>query len=253
MEQKERLKEALIFFGRSFNPGSYKDMCDDGLAKALKHFLIVMFFGFLIFSLVSLPALLKLPDEIDRGLSDFNKFKISIDADMAQPAYIFKPDIVIDINKTLGAMPGNAMVYVDSDSIQYKHKILDLYPLEGTIMLDEISDIADNRSAITAFLASAILFALPGIFIFGYIYFLLKSLLIIILVLLIMSILSSVVSFGIRFRDMLSVCLYASTFLAINLMLKPIIFLYFIPIVVYLVYCVIGMILSGDFSEPKKK
>src|SRR3989339_1721499 len=111
---KDEIMGFLKKLWKSLNPLAYKELCQYSLGSAFWFFLLVMLLGFFGYFFLNIPLLVALPGEADAALSTFRTLEININADSTDASQLFGGWAVMDSNDTLGQVPDNAGLYVNS-------------------------------------------------------------------------------------------------------------------------------------------
>lgn len=247
------LKEFFQTIGMSFNPSAYEKLGERKLTNSINHYISMVAVVFIAMCLLFIPALVMLPKNTQEALNNFETLDINITSEMTGPIKIpgLHPLIIIDTSKEYNNIEeGN--VLVTEGAIFYK-----LLPLMKPKKIVREGDFLENKEQIAAFIMVILVSMLPMLLVAAYLYFLVKYLFFILAGVLIAFIAVRIIRFGITLAELFKVGLFASTIMVVvGLLTKPFVpFVYYIDLLLFVVYFVLGIIKVGSFESvvrPKK-
>ncbi len=243
------LKEHIASVADSLNILKYGELKARTIRLPLTHFFVVLLLAVIISGIIYIPTVISFSNSVKESLDSFERFRLNPDIETDSPAVIWSDDFLVF--DTQGNRSANASrYYVDSDFLHYDY---------GTRRreLTRVGDIVENSDLLGNMILLFAFISLPS---FLMSYFILSFLLIGSIVISSALLIWVVTRFPRKkkrkasFRGILVCCLYASTILAIALLLNSIysglgIYL----IIIFLVYSYIGTIQKVRDTEKQHK
>ncbi len=244
-----KIRELLTTIMLAFNPAKYDVLAGQSKRKAMWYFCCMVFLVFIITSVLMVPNLLKLPQYLQEEISKFDQLKLNVEYQQKEPMVITTnmPILTVDtINEHADIDEGT--VLITKNAIFYR--FLPFGPGTKIVTGEENSLQGVNVILMILFVA-----ALPVLLIGVFLYGLIKYLLVIILAACIGLVVARCVHYGLTFREVFNISMFAGTPLVVlGLLTKPFIpSLGYLEYVIFLAYFFLGCIKVGDFEEVKRR
>jgi len=261
------LKEGQITFLKSFfksmNPGAYEELVEEPMKKSMKYVPKLIFFGFIIMILLSIPYMMTLPSYINNEFSKFSSFKVTTDINTTSPVILTDKFNFLRVDTTQNATIGNSKILLTKNSVQNKplpclafDALCIFYPntieIKDTKGYSNILSYKEEYSNLAFFI---ILAMLPSILLILYLYNLIKFSAIIFIAAGFSFIITRSIRYYTTFSQLLKVSIYAITItVMIDLVTRPFsLNLYGAHYAIFLVYLVFGISKIGQFEKKPKK
>lgn len=243
------LRELMMTILMAFNPIKYDALVGQSKRKALWYFCRMVFLVFIITSLLMIPNLFTLPDYLKEEIGKFDQLKVNVEYQQKEPVVITKnmPILTVDtVNEHQDITEGT--ILITKNAVFYR-----LLPFgHGTkIQTAEENSLQGFNIILMILFIAALPVLLIGVFLYG----LLKYLFIILLVAVIALIVARFVRYGLTFKEVFNISMFAGTPLVVlGLLTKPFIpSLGYLEYVIFLAYFFLGCVKVGDFEEVKRR
>ncbi len=175
-----RLNEFTFIFAKSLNPGDYKLLVTRKKRDTLKYFFLLLFLSILLGFILSTPKIVSVPNKIETFLAKFESFNISkVDVQANEKIVLLEfPKTVIDFTGNQTNITDEIILITKSD-IMWKKVSPSLFGWRvfetNTKPIEEYSDVISNFGNIKGgtYWLLFILF-IPSVFLFIYMFNLLK-------------------------------------------------------------------------------
>ncbi|HII71982.1 TPA: DUF1189 family protein [Candidatus Woesearchaeota archaeon] len=230
--------------GMAFNPFKYERVHETHGWSIFRYFLLLVLFGFLICTVLFIPVLY---GDVSSQIGNFKELKINITQSMKSPVYLpsANPRWVIDTREKHVNPAGENLLMTEDDFYVKKPFFL------GTEKFDsgDFKDLMENQGM----LITLILLMLPSVMLMFYLYYLLKTLVVLFLVSVLALVITRIAKFDISFNDMMKVALWAVTpMVIVDFVRFPFgLFLFYGQYVLFLLFFVIGIVRAGDFETDE--
>lgn len=243
------LRELVMTILMSFNPTKYDQLVANRKRQALWYFCSMVFVVFILTSLLMLPNLFSLPAYLKDEIAKFDQLKVNVEYQQKEPVVITtnQPILTVDtINEHDDIKDGT--VLITKNAIFYR--FLPFGP--GTKITTGEENSVQGLNVILMMLFVA---ALPVLLITIFLYGLVKYLLVILLAAIIGLIVARFVRYGLTFKEVFNISMFAGTPLVVlGLLTKPFIpSLGYLEYVIFVVYFFLGCLKVGDFEEVKRR
>ncbi len=245
-------KDMFRDIGRSLNILSYGELKERAIRLPVAHFLLVLALSVLISGIVYIPSVISFSNSVKESLVSFERFQLNPDIETVEPAIIWSADFLVF--DTQGNMtPNSSRYYVDSDFLYYDYG-------ERRRELSRVGDIVENSEFLGNMILVLAVILLPS---FLFTYLAVSLLLLGSIVLLTSGLVWGLLRLTrkkkkrVKYRDVAAVSLYASTILAVSLLLNAFgvgIGLYLM--IIYLLYAYLGSVQKSrghEGHEMKRK
>ncbi len=261
------LKQEQITFLKSFfksmNPGAYEELAEEPLKKSMKYVPKLVFFGFILMIILSIPYILALPSYINNEFSKFSSFKVTTDINTTKAVILTDKFNFLRVDTTQNATIGNSKILLTKNSVQNRplpclafNALCIFYP--NTIEMKNTtgySNILGNKEEYSNLAFFMMLLILPSILLILYLYNLVKFAAIIFIAAGIAFIITRALRYYTTFNKLLKVSIYAITItVMIDLLTRPFsVNLFYTHYAIFLVYLVFGISKTGQFEKKPKK
>ncbi len=240
-----KFKGLITTILQSFNPHNYEKLVARRKRKAVTYFCLMTLCVFALTSILMIPSLFSLPQYLSEEINKFNELKVNIDYEQKEPVYLTKnmPIITIDtVNEHEHIKEGTLLI--SKNNIHYR-----ILPFgKGTSMPTSAENSLQGVDLLLTILFVA---ALPVLLIGVFVYGLIKYLAFIAIVATLGFVLARVTRFGLSFKEVFNISIFAGTPLVVlGLLSKP-----FVPTVGYLeylaffIYFILGVVQIGEFEH----
>lgn len=244
--------EFLITVARTFNPFSYSKLSESVKKDAIRYFLAIIFFGTVLMSILYVPNILSCYNNYDTFFEDIKvlradfRLETNRSINITLPARIFLGAQKITIDTTGEIEANETEVLITEDFVYYENG-------EKRKKIEEFTNITEHKDKTKNTLMTLFIMLSPALFVITYLVYLLLFSAIILLASFVMMIITNLLKLqdDINFNQISNIALFASSFLALSMVLKPV-----MPGLRVLMYGLfIGYVILGTiFSlEPKKK
>lgn len=221
------------------NPAAYAELTDEKFSSSVRHFFQHFFILFIIMAVLFVPAYFFHADEVQTKLGSFTSANISGDFNSDGPVELLSaPRVVFDENAT--TVQGAQVVFGEGN-IYYKPYY---FFGKGTL---SYSDIESLSTASPQFIALLALFILPSLVFWAGMYVLLKTLFLVVIFSFLGALIVGSFRHSLKFKHAFQVGLYAATpAMLIEMLLFPFWWSVWLPLFVYLLFFVIGVLLLSE-------
>jgi len=193
-----------IFY--SINPKDIKNLSEGKIKKSFQHLFFVIFLCFIVMSIVSIPKLSMLSDNIQGQISNFDNLTIDIEADMNSPVIFTNQSQQIIIDTTKEWNLTKEKLIITKDFIQYRP-----FKEVKKISTTDLKNLKENKETFSKVLTFLIVLALPSIIIISYIMFTLKYILISLITSLLAYIITRMYVKKIKLKRVLNIAIYSTS------------------------------------------
>ncbi len=239
------IRELLLTILTSFNPAKYDILVARRRRQALWYFCRMVFLVFILTSLLMIPNLFTLPAYLKDEIAKFDQLTVNLEYQQKALVTIPRnqPLLTIDtLNEYENINDGN--VLITKNAIFYR-----VAPFGPSTKIQTAEE--NNLQGLNILLMMLFIAALPVLLIVIFLYGLLKYLVVILLVAFLGLIIARMLRYGLTFKEVFNISMYAATPLVVlGLLTKPFIAsLGYLEYVVFLVYFFLGCMKVGDFEE----
>lgn len=247
-------KEVIL----TLNPKNYSHLPSRGVKRAFGHLLAVLLASFVIMSIVALPNIIDLPEDIKGELSKFEKLNITIDVEMSSPVKIKggDPQIIVD---TTGAFTelGSEKLLITEDNIFFRP-----YAMTRTYNLSEFKDLTTKKDELSTVLTLLAIILIPTVLITSFAMLLIKYIITILAASILLFVLARLIKKDIGFGKSVNIALFASTpMILVEVIFIPFNSKYLIPIFqlmgmnFYLItlFIYLSLMLFGSYFAARQK
>ena len=255
MRLRDTSKNFFILLLKSLNPKYYQDLGEKDIKSAIKYFLALLLFSFIIMSIISIPKLMLIKSDLEKDTLQISKLDIEAKLETSGPILIPNGRPVISLDTTGNRTLDTEAILITDDTVHYR-----LFGKEYETKMGKY-EFTEDKTVASKLIIKIVLFIMPSILTFYYIIYLLKYLLIIIPISFLASVFAKIVKNKVKFKQAISLSIYTSTImvlleiLAIPFFIKdylitysPFIGLYFsiIAITAYLTFFVTAIRINGN-------
>jgi hypothetical protein len=191
----------------TLHPKTYSDLSEVRVKKSFNYLLALLLASFILMLIVSIPALINMPEYLKEELNKFETFNISIDIEMSEPAMFTEkdPQVIIDTTTDRTEL-GREKVLITDEVISYRP-----YGKTRTTDISEFEDLTNKKEETAVFLTFLAILLIPSILITAYLMFLIKYLVIILVFTLLLFISVRIAKKDLGFKKAFNTALYAAT------------------------------------------
>lgn len=240
-----KLTEYFGMVWKSLNPNKHREMAELSYFTLFKYIFFVMLCSLFISIVLLLPTISGYNAFLGKELAAFDTFSFSVNASLDEPVTIFsKPEVLVDFSKD---EIGSEWIWVGNESMAIKK-----YVFFGTneYVFNDYQSVKSEESSelyskIIIFLLPAVLFWIAFLFILKHLFF---------------ATLFTIAGWfffqssknEISFSSIFKIALFTLTpMIILDLALWPITVMYVIPVLVYLAYFFIGLVMVSDRKYQK--
>ena len=241
------LKEYLLMILKSLNPDKHRQLVKTPFFYLVRYLGILMVLCLLVSVIIMIPMLKDYQDDIAEEMAAFDEFQIDIDVSSAEPVEILsKPRIVIDLEKE---ELSNEWILITNDSVMYKTFIFFGVKEEP---FSDYSSVKSEKSA--SFYSKIVIFLLPAVLFWIGILHGIKYVILISLFSVLGWVFFISPRYHITWKKSLKVAVFTATPMVIlDLALWPVKVMFIIPVLVYVVYFVLGLIMVSERKPHHQK
>jgi len=242
------IKEFLFTIFKSLNPGSFKQLTEQGFRKAFLYFIFLILFALVISSILFIPKIINIQDTIDEKFSKFDYFNISIKQEMNAPLTITeKPLIVVDTTQERNRT--NEFLLITENYI-YRKTLFG----EEKKEIESFSNILYNKEKIKNIILYASIFILPSLFVLAYLFYFTKFMLIILASWGLAILILKLTKHNFKILKILKIGFYSSTIMVLlEIVPLSIIRLRLIPLIIYLIIFSVAVWMNSEKDFLAKK
>jgi len=251
------IKEFFLTILKSLNPDSLKDLSNRTLKESFQYVFSLVFIALAAMFLISIPKLMTLPDYFNEQFSNFDNLSIKIKTEMNNPVIITQnnPQIIIDTTGNITKLDkGNLLIQKDSISYRRLFKI-------NQFNTTNFGNVLENKNKVTGIIILIIVLMFPMFLVIFYILNFAKYIILILLFTIISLGIIKILRYKLKIKQIVNIIVYSSTIMIIlelislpynlnkYLLPLPLLFgisLYLIPLALFIIYFIIGFILTKD-------
>ncbi len=231
-------------------PWKYDEIHEKHGWSLFKYFLLLVLAGFLVCLILFLPTVYS---SVNGQMDYFKEFTVNVNTTMSRPVYLpyGNPLMVVDTRDKHVKPAGEYLLLTEDDFYVKKPFFMGTQKIDSS----DFKDLTDNKGLVT-FL---ILLMLPSLLLMFYVYYLIKTFLVLVLATIIGLVVTRLVKFDITFADLWKVGLLAVTpMVIIDFLRFPFgLFIFWAQYIVFILFFIFGIVKAGDFQtetyKPKKK
>lgn len=146
----------------AFNPFSFHELTKDSFYNSLAYFTKIMLIAFVIMSILYVPKLVDLKDQIGEQISKFDEFSIKGTVKQTSPITIPEKEPLIIIDATGNEVTlGKERITITRDSLFYK-----FFASRKEVPLSQIKELSQNKEVVSKLASYVILFLIPSVLFF---------------------------------------------------------------------------------------
>jgi hypothetical protein len=259
-----RINEFLFMFSKALNPGDYKILISRRKRDTMKYLLMLLFFSILIGFIFSIPKIIDVPNKIEVVLQKFESFNITrVDIQTKEPIVLLDfPRTVIDLTGNTTNLTNEIFLITKSD-IMWKRIDPNLFDWRFFTtekkQVGEFSDVIQTFGKINGGTYWLLFFFfLPSLFLFVYVFNLMKYCILIGLITLIGYIVIKIKKkktnlFGVWRTAVFSSTIMITLDMAISPLFKYNFYLNVLPLLLYILMFVLAMLVISEKEIDLKK
>lgn len=249
-------------FLKSFNPIEYKNLANYPFGKALAYFFSLLFVGFVLVVLLSIPKFVSYERSLNEGISKFQELNLTLGIKMSSPLLLSEknPLVIIDTTGNYTNLSESNLLVTDT-KVMKKNWLCFVNDKMCTILGKGEAEITDIKSyenllvfkdQISSFMKLILILVLPIILFVLFLVYMIKYFTIVVFFTLIGFVIALLSKHQISFKEIFKVSLFASTILVmLDVISFTMVNLSLLSISLYLLIFVIGLITAG-IKEVKK-
>lgn len=216
------IREAAL----SLNPRRYGELMGASVLHAIRYIALILLLLFIAMSIISLPKLFNLPEQITTELEKFDQVDIDLSVSMSAPATFFAgdPQIVID---TTGAATqiGAEKLLITKEFLAYRP-----YGKVEQIAVADLKQVTDHKQQISKLLTWLFVLILPSLLLTTYVLFFIKYTVLILMMTLIVFAYNRLIKKDKGVRNSFLIAAYAATaMMLIEVLFLPFSSTYLLP------------------------
>jgi hypothetical protein len=146
----------------AFNPFKFHELTNDSFYSSLAYFTKIMIIAFIIMSILYVPALVDLKDQIGGQISKFDEFSIKGTVKQASPITVPEKEPLIIIDATGNeVLPGKERITITRDTLFYK-----FFAGRKEVPLSQIKELSQNKEVVSRLVSYIIIFIFPSVLFF---------------------------------------------------------------------------------------
>lgn len=201
----------------SLYPPRYKELSEKRFSESVKHMAKVLAILCLLASLLFVPTIINLKDDIESGFKKFTAFSLAPSISQSDEVTIPQDHPWIRVNLNTNLTLKEELFVVDQSTVQYR--LLGIKSIEQKTLLDP----ATNVAQVSGFASTILTMLLPGIGFFLYVRMLLKYFLLVVLMGTLAFIVLELTKFKLKYKEALNIAAFAITpILALEVLPAPI-------------------------------
>lgn len=251
----------IMSFYYSLNPLSYKQLSTKPIIDAFRYLLLLLFFSFLVMSILFVPLLYNLSSHFSETLSKFSELKLNPSIATTEPVMLI-PGILVDT--TGNATEPNPVLITGERAEWLSLRCFVFKPLcllqskeerIKSVELQKANDLIANKEVFSKLMQFFVLFLAPTLLLFFYILFLVKYVFIILLFSFFTFVITRMLLFEINAKAILNTAIYSSTIMIISevLNLRFNLELFYIPLIAYVIFFITGIYLVGRRQNKRTR
>jgi hypothetical protein len=254
-----KFRDFLWTILKSLNPDALKDLSERITKDSLKYLWTLIVLCLVLMVVVAIPKFIFLPSYINSQFNKFNNLSIKVTTDMKEPVTIAQsnPQLIIDTTGNITNL-GKANLLITKDVVMYRSMFK-----AKAFNISSIENILENKQGTTKLIMFFALLLFPMLLVLLYVLYSLKYLIIIILTTLLSFVVLKIIKHKITFVRLFNLTIYASTvMILLELLTLPYLYNYLlpiplffgvtlplIPIALFIVYFIIGIILTDNKED----
>lgn len=148
----------------AFNPFRFHELISDSFYSSLAYFTKIMIIAFVIMSILYVPKLIDLKDQIGEQISKFDEFSIKGTVKQTSPITIPEKEPLVIIDATGNeVVPGKERITVTRETLFYK-----FFTGRNEVPLSQIKELSQNKDVVSKLASYAIIFILPSVLFFSF-------------------------------------------------------------------------------------
>lgn len=146
----------------AFNPLRFHELINASFYSSIAYFTKIMLIAFIIMSILYVPKLIDLKDQISEQISKFDEFSIKGTVKQTSPITIPEKEPLIIIDATGNEVsPGKERITITRDTLFYK-----FLTSRTEVPLSQIKELSQNKSVVSRLVSYAIIFLIPSVLFF---------------------------------------------------------------------------------------
>lgn len=241
---------------KSLNPGSYKDFIHRKARFATLYLCNLIIFAMILFFIVLIPFLLKMPAFLNTELVKIDNLEISPSVEITNDITLKHPHIAVAENKTYD---GEFLLITETEVSRKNTMCLlskiwcyfDNEPI--TYTAEGAREFLDNEKKLGTSIFAIVLLMLPGILIALFFYYLIKYVIIIVAFSVLMHALSVALKFNLNWKKVLIIGIHSATIMVLlDVVLGFFLPLAIIPLLLYILFFALTIWFVGESRIGKK-
>lgn len=228
---------------------AYERLSERLFSLAWGYFFTLLLLTLLIMSGLLFPYIVAIKGQIDDQMSAFDTLTVDVDQEMNGPFQLHS-GIYIDTRSEID--PKGSILTISESTLYCTSPLCSVF-FTDEMPLSTFEDLKNNSDYIAHILFVLVVLLLPSFFMLAYVYYAIKALMIGLVLSVLMFALSKIIKLNIDLYTIYKIALYASIFLMMYFVLELFMFTYYIPLLVYAVYLLLGTIYSGSFDTVHSK
>ena len=240
-----QIQEYFKLILKSLNPNKYKEMAKIPFFNLVKYFFFIILLSLLVSVIILVPMITQYKDNLSSELEGVEQFQINVESSINEPITVLKkPKIVVDFQKENMT---NEWILVNENSVSYNKYFF--FGKEKAFFGDYQSVQEDESVSLYS---KVVIFLLPSVLFWILFIFLIKYAVLIS----IFSLLGWMFFMSGRnkmtFRNSLKAAIFTATpMIIIDLALWPIAVMYLVPILIYIFFFAMGLMMVAERKGKK--
>lgn len=209
MEMKEFSKKIFS----SFIPAEYDNFVQKPMKEVFVHFVLVLLVFVLLVAVLNVPKAAMYPEKFGAEFSKFSQFKVNVNATAKEPVDLWL--VSIDTNNNTNLKEEG--VRFSKNYLQIKYLSF-MPPVKENI--SEYKDFIKSSDKVRGKLIFLGILLIPSLLFAAYLYYFIKFSLIILIATIVGLVISRIAKHDIEFLSIIKVCIFASPFLMLELLLR---------------------------------
>lgn len=148
----------------AFNPFRFHELINAPFYNCLAYFTKIMLIAFIIMSILYIPKLVDLKDQISSQIAKFDEFSIKGTVKQSSPITIPEKEPLIIIDATGNEIaPGKERITVTRDTLFYK-----FFAGRKEVPLSQIKELSQNKEVVSKLASYIMIFIFPSILFFSF-------------------------------------------------------------------------------------
>ncbi len=235
-----RLKEYFKLIWYSLNPNKHRKVAQRPFFDLVKYFFFVVLLSVLFSVVLMIPSLAGYQSSLQKELSAFGNFSVDVEASLDESITILKkPQVEVDFSR------GNLtdeFILVTDDRVMYNKFI---FFGEEQAVFEDYRSVKSDKS--TNLYSKVVIFVLPAIIFWVTILFLIKDFFFMALFAVLGWVFFISSKNKVTIQNSLKTSVFAATpMVFLDLALWPWVIMYYIPLIIYLIYFFIGLVMVSE-------